>query len=78
MIRPNNGQIYRAFGWYRRTLVFPIRMGRDSLASTEGRRVDGMTQWNVYGKVVGSKFLGTFEAETEDDAVEKALKKTAA
>lgn len=27
----------------------------------------------VYGAVVGSKFLGVFEAETEEAAVEKAL-----
>lgn len=25
--------------------------------------------WNVYGVVVGTKFLGTFKAETEQEAV---------
>ena len=29
-------------------------------------------KYNVYGKVVGSKFIGTFEADSEREAMEKA------
>lgn len=31
-----------------------------------------MKKWNVYGKVVGSRYIGIFEAETEEAAIEKA------
>jgi hypothetical protein len=29
--------------------------------------------WRVHGTVTGSKYLGEFEAETEEEAIEKAL-----
>lgn len=32
-----------------------------------------MKKFAVYGRVVGSKFLGVFEAETANEAEEKAL-----
>ena len=32
-----------------------------------------MTRWSVVGKVIGSKYLGTFEAETAEEAIDKAL-----
>jgi hypothetical protein len=32
-----------------------------------------MTIWNVYGSVKGSKYLGEVEAETEEEAQEKAM-----
>jgi len=35
-------------------------------------------KWDVYGKVVGSKYLGVFEAETEAEAIELALESDAA
>lgn len=34
-----------------------------------------MKKWNVYGKVQATKFLGTFEAETAEQAEEMALEK---
>lgn len=37
----------------------------------------GKTKWDVTGVVVGSKFLGTFEAETEAEAVRMALESDA-
>lgn len=37
-----------------------------------------MKKWSVVGKVVGSKYLGDFEAETAEEAVEKALESDAA
>lgn len=33
-----------------------------------------MKRWNVYGRVVGSKFLGTVEAQTEEEAIELAMR----
>lgn len=32
-----------------------------------------MPKYNVYGTVVGSKYLGVFEASSAEEAVEKAL-----
>lgn len=32
-----------------------------------------MAVYNVYGKVVGTKYLGEYEADSEDEAIEKAL-----
>ena len=32
-----------------------------------------MPRWRVYGKVVGSKYLGEVEAETQKEAEEKGL-----
>jgi hypothetical protein len=37
-----------------------------------------MPRFRCYGKVVGSKYLGVFEAETEEEATEKALASEAA
>ena len=37
-----------------------------------------MNKFAVYGKVVGSKFLGVFEAETAEQAEEMALNSDAA
>jgi hypothetical protein len=34
--------------------------------------------WRVHGTVTGSKYLGEFEAETEEEAIEKALDSDAA
>lgn len=34
-----------------------------------------MPKFHVVGKVVGSKYLGCFEAETAEEAVSKALNK---
>lgn len=31
-----------------------------------------MKKWGCYGVVIGSKFLGTVEAETQEEAQEKA------
>jgi len=31
-----------------------------------------MPKFNVYGSVVGSKFIGTYEAKTRDEAIDKA------
>jgi hypothetical protein len=31
-----------------------------------------MPRWNVYGAVTGSKYLGQFEADTEEEAIAKA------
>ena len=33
-----------------------------------------MKKWNAYGRVVGSKYLGIIEAETEKEALDKAAK----
>jgi hypothetical protein len=32
-----------------------------------------MTKYRVYGRVVGSKYLGVFDAENPEEAIEKAL-----
>lgn len=37
-----------------------------------------MPRYNVVAKVVGSKYLGEFEAETAEEAIEKALVSRAA
>jgi hypothetical protein len=31
-------------------------------------------KWRVYGAVFGTKYLGVFEAQTKEEAIEKALK----
>ena len=33
-----------------------------------------MTKWAVFGKVVGSKYIGSYEAETAEEAIELAQK----
>lgn len=44
------------------------------MAGGARRRGSGeeMAKWNVSAKVVGSKFLGTFEAKTKNEAIAKA------
>jgi hypothetical protein len=32
-----------------------------------------MPKYRVYGKVIGTKYLGTFEADNEQEAIEKGL-----
>jgi hypothetical protein len=34
---------------------------------------DRLKTYNVYGTVVGGKFIGTFKAKTKKEALEKAL-----
>ena len=34
-----------------------------------------MPKFRVYGKVVGTKYLGTYEAKTKQDAIEQGVKK---
>jgi hypothetical protein len=36
---------------------------------------DKKRKWSVVGTVIGSKYLGEFEAATEEEAVEKALRR---
>lgn len=33
-----------------------------------------MAKWSVYGKVVASTYIGEFEAETKEEALDKAGK----
>lgn len=37
-----------------------------------------MKRWRVWGTVVGTKYLGEFEANTMDDAIDKALESSEA
>jgi hypothetical protein len=32
-----------------------------------------MAKWSVYGRVIGSKYLGTYEADSKEEAEDKAM-----
>jgi hypothetical protein len=56
------------------TLIPQVSLsGLKGIFLAEDRKENNMKTWACYGIVTGSKYLGTVEAETKEEAEEKAL-----